>query len=24
MRKLLPLTEDEFKGLANNTPPYLQ
>ena len=23
MRKLLPLTEDEFKGLANNTPPYL-
>jgi predicted TIM-barrel fold metal-dependent hydrolase len=24
MRKLLPLTEDEFKGIANNTPPYLQ
>jgi predicted TIM-barrel fold metal-dependent hydrolase len=24
MRKLLPLTEDEFKVLANNTPPYLQ
>jgi predicted TIM-barrel fold metal-dependent hydrolase len=24
MRKLLPLTEDEFKGLANNTPPYMQ
>lgn len=24
MRKLLPLTDDEFKGIANNTPPYLQ
>jgi predicted TIM-barrel fold metal-dependent hydrolase len=24
MRKLLPLTHDEFKGIANNTPPYLQ
>ena len=24
MRKLLPLTDDEFKGIANNTPPYMQ
>jgi uncharacterized protein len=24
MRKLLPLTDDEFTGIANNTPPYLQ
>jgi predicted TIM-barrel fold metal-dependent hydrolase len=24
MRKVLPLTEDEFNGLANNTPPYLR
>src|SRR5262245_15688499 len=24
MRKLLPLTGDEFKGIANNTPPYMQ
>ena len=24
MRKLLPLTDDEFKRIANNTPPYLQ
>jgi predicted TIM-barrel fold metal-dependent hydrolase len=24
MRKVLPLTPDEFRGLANNTPPYLQ
>jgi hypothetical protein len=24
MRKLLPLTGDEFEGIANNTPPYLQ
>jgi len=24
MRKLLPLTDDEFKGIANNTPPYLR
>src|SRR5262245_24362358 len=23
MRKLLPLTDDEFKGIANATPPYL-
>jgi len=23
MRKLLPLTDDEFKGIANNTPPYM-
>jgi predicted TIM-barrel fold metal-dependent hydrolase len=24
MRKLLPLTDDEFRGIANNTPPYMQ
>jgi hypothetical protein len=24
MRKLLPLTDDEFKGIANNTPAYLR
>src|SRR5207344_2795635 len=24
MRKLLPLTDDEFNGIANNTPPYMQ
>jgi predicted TIM-barrel fold metal-dependent hydrolase len=24
MRKLLPLTDDEFEGIAKNTPPYLQ
>jgi predicted TIM-barrel fold metal-dependent hydrolase len=24
MRKLLPLTDDEFMGIANNTPPYMQ
>ena len=24
MRKLLPLTDDEFKGIANNTPPYMR
>jgi uncharacterized protein len=24
MRKLLPLTDDEFEGIANNTPPYMQ
>jgi hypothetical protein len=24
MRKLLPLTNDEFKRIANNTPPYMQ
>lgn len=24
MRKLLPLTDDEFRGMANNTPPYMQ
>jgi predicted TIM-barrel fold metal-dependent hydrolase len=24
MRKLWPLTDDEFKGIANNRPPYLQ
>jgi uncharacterized protein len=24
MRKLLPLTDDEFEGIANSTPPYMQ
>ena len=24
MRKLLPLTDDEFKRIANNTPPYMR
>jgi predicted TIM-barrel fold metal-dependent hydrolase len=24
MRKLLPLTDDEFKAIANNTPPYMR
>jgi hypothetical protein len=24
MRKLLPLSDDEFKGIANNAPPYMQ
>jgi len=24
MRKQLPLTDDEFKVIANNTPPYMQ
>ena len=24
MHKLLPLTEDEFERIANNTPPYMQ
>lgn len=24
MRKLLPLTDDEFKSIANNTPPYMK
>jgi len=24
MRKLLPLTDDEFRGIANNTPPYMK